>query len=74
MLILSLRDHLKELSPDEVLASWGNASPQIGIVLLVANVLRVCCGLRDVSAEDNSCEGLHFNAIALYKKWVRTII
>lgn len=70
MLILCLRNHLKELAPNEVLAIRSDAGPQVRIVLLVADVLRVGSGLRDVSTEDNCCKGLHFDAIAFYTKWV----
>ena len=56
VLILGLRDHLEQLGLHEGFAVGGETAPEVRVVLLVANVLRVRGVLGDVSAEDDCCE------------------
>lgn len=67
-LVSGLADDLEELVLDVVLAVGRETLPEVGVVVLVADVLGVSGGLRDVSTEDNGSEGLHIRGVRGYRK------
>jgi len=66
ILVSTLRNGFQEFSLDEVLSIWGKSLPQVLIISLVSNILRIDRSIRNVSSEDDSSEGLNISSVYRY--------